>query len=168
MADMQLIVPPLDGNKSQEQDNAAAAAASSGGMNPDAESHDSSEGQGSVLPDGLRANFEEMKSVWRDARRATNGEEREELKRKERVLAAETAVAAHAEIAMWQNGIAELEALLREQEQDGGGAEDEEEADELGGEQPQQDNVVVEFPALLSIVVPEEGEMDAEHDDGSL
>jgi hypothetical protein len=141
MTDMQLIVPPLEENNRQEDE------AASRGMKTDGSPED---GQGSVLPEELRANFEAMKSVWRQARRAS-GEEEEELRRKERELAIETAVSADAEIAKWQSGIAELEALLAE-----GGEEDElEESDD------EHRHAVVEFPSLLSIVPHEEEDLES-------
>mmetsp|Transcript_16267 Transcript_16267/g.37467 ORF Transcript_16267/g.37467 Transcript_16267/m.37467 type:complete len:190 (-) Transcript_16267:263-832(-) len=82
-----------------------------------------------VLSDDLRDQFEAMKSVWRQARRGgedldyssfngsnENSEQREnvhaELKRKERETAIETAIKMEREMALWQEGIADLEALL--------------------------------------------------------
>merc|ERR1719343_1304299 len=84
-----------------------------------------------------------MKSVWRQARRGTEDERissstddtvtqqqraqvRKDLKRKERETAIETAIQVHNEIEKWQNGIADLEALLA--------AEEEQESDEDDGE----------------------------------
>ena len=180
MTDMQLIVPPLDGNncRREGQDDDAAAASDNARLengNREEDQHQQQKGSRSVLPDGLRANFEEMKSVWRAARRAESSNnsswgdnEKEELKRKERELAVETAVSANAEIAKWENGIAELEALLGEQ-QDGEEYYDgeEEEQDMPEDEHHQNQHPVVEFPALVSIpVVPVEDDADTDH--GSL
>jgi len=96
-----------------------------------------------LLSSGLREQFETMKSVWRQARRGTEGERissstddtvtqqrraqvRKDLKRKERETAIETAIQVQNEIEKWQNGIADLETLLA--------AEEEEESDEEEGE----------------------------------
>lgn len=84
---------------------------------------------GAILSDDLRDQFETMKSVWRQARRGSEdvdssslndssvtrehrGNVRAELKRKERETAVETAIKVEREIALWQEGIADLEALL--------------------------------------------------------
>jgi hypothetical protein len=77
-----------------------------------------------VLSDELREQFESMKTVWRHAKRASSGESfvqdgllsSQELKRKERKTAVETALAVEKEISRWKNGIAELEAMLAAEE----------------------------------------------------
>ena len=147
MTDMQLIVPPLDdtGNQGGSSDN--------GMVNPN-----NNDGSGGFLPEELRENFEAMKSVWRQSRRAV-GEEGEQLRRKEREVAKETAIAVDAEISKWQKGIAELEALLAEEESA--------ESDEAGlvGESD-EDSVreiprdIVRFPSLPP-VIPLEDDMPA-------
>lgn len=73
----------------------------------------------SILPPELRENFESVKALWRHIGRCKDGKvddgsEEVELRRKQREKAVETAVAIDAEIARWQNGIAELEAMLAE------------------------------------------------------
>jgi len=98
-----------------------------------------------LLSTGLREQFETMKSIWRQARRGQEDEGsssststgdtetrhrrirvRNDLKRKERETAIETAIKVQNEIETWQSGIADLEALLAaEEEQDS----DEEEAE---------------------------------------
>lgn len=95
-----------------------------------------------LLSTGLREQFETMKSIWRQARRGKEDEGsssstddietrhrrvrvREDLKRKERETAVETAIKVQNEIETWQNGIADLEALLA--------AEEEQESDEEEG-----------------------------------
>ena len=88
-----------------------------------------------ILSAELRDQFESMKSIWRQARRG-HGEQgssssndssqtkenrtrsREDLKRKEREIAVETAIKVQNEITTWQNGIADLEALLAAEEQE--------------------------------------------------
>lgn len=87
-----------------------------------------------VLSAELREQFETMKSIWREARRG-HGDEgsssstdntdtrerrtrvRQELRRKEREIAMETAIKVQNEIETWQNGIADLEALLAAEEE---------------------------------------------------
>lgn len=88
-----------------------------------------------ILSGDLRDQFEAMKSVWRQARRGSedagssssndSSETRErramvraDLKRKERETAVETAIKVANEIATWQHGIADLEALLAAAEED--------------------------------------------------
>lgn len=87
-----------------------------------------------ILSAELRDQFESMKSIWRQARRGHNEQgssssndssqtkekrirSREDLKRKEREVAVETAIKVQNEIATWQNGIADLEALLAAEEE---------------------------------------------------
>ena len=96
------------------------------------------------LSEDLRDQFETMKSIWRQARRDTGDERicpskdrsdgrqvmvKEDLKRKERETAVETAIKVQSEIEAWQNGIADLEALLA--------AEEEDDVDEWGGLPPE-------------------------------
>lgn len=114
----------------EEVDKGANGESSSGSI--------ASSTNGNVLSDELRDQFETMKAVWRQAHRASSldGDEQEgsqhashqrgdhqpllqqphvpdqDLKRKARDVAVDTALAVHDEIARWQNGIADLEALL--------------------------------------------------------
>lgn len=102
-----------------------------------------STGHDAILSDELRDQFESMKSIWRQARRGRNDEGssssndssetrerrvrvREDLKRKEREVAVETAIKVQNEISTWKNGIADLEALLAAEEEQ----ESNEDADE--------------------------------------
>jgi len=102
-----------------------------------------------ILSTELRDQFETMKSIWRQARRGNDDEKsslsndsketresrvriREDLKRKERETAVETAIKVQNEIATWQNGIADLEALLA--------AEEVQESDEGEGLRQEGDN----------------------------
>lgn len=139
---MQLVIPLEDtssGNKSSnhciekqhelEIENRSALASLE--KNP--------KNDGTILSDDLRDQFETMKCVWRQARRGDEdldssssndssitkkrrGNLRAELKRKERETAVETAIKVEREIALWEEGIADLEALLA--------AEDDRESDE--------------------------------------
>ncbi|KAL3915705.1 MAG: hypothetical protein SGARI_008129, partial [Bacillariaceae sp.] len=72
-----------------------------------------------------------MKSVWRQARRPSaddlgeqadasqaQDEGEEELRRKQREMAVETALAVDTEISRWKNGIAELDAMSAEEASD--------------------------------------------------
>lgn len=144
-----------------------------------------------VLSDELREKFETMKSVWRHAKRASNGnlEEQEDvvdgqdpqevgqmdpheedhddgqpsqrvrlgssdnssqdLKRKAREMAVQTALAVAEEIARWQNGIADLEALLAAEEQEGRGEED----DDVVDEELEEDAAQVNALGVREVVV---------------
>jgi len=85
----------------------------------------------SILSDDLRDQFESMKRISRQARRrGDNDDDRycdtghensniNELKRKERQTAIETAIKVDNEINQWRDDIANLEALLLAEEQDG-------------------------------------------------
>jgi len=141
---MQLVIPIEDtssgstnGNhctgpqpEQLETDNQTVSAALERNANNDA-----------ILSMELRDQFETMKSIWRQARRdseesgsassADSSETkerrarvREDLKRKERETAVETAIKVQNEIATWQNGIADLEALLAAEEERTSSSED--------------------------------------------
>jgi hypothetical protein len=123
-----------------------------------------------VLSQDLRESFEAMKAVWRQAGR-DRGEDAaatEELKRKEREQAIETALAVDSEVTKWQNGIAELKAMLAAaEEEDGseGGYSEEGEEDLI-----EENNhaayprgrplPAVRFPSLPPVVVPDDDEND--------
>eukprot|EP00980_Cylindrotheca_fusiformis_P029946 scaffold24080_cov142-Cylindrotheca_fusiformis.AAC.1 len=131
---MQLLVPPVDDNHGEESVNGSTA--SRGGR------------ESSVLSNDLREQFENMKTAWRRARRST-GDDGEELRRKEEERAAlDTAVAVESEMERWRNGIAELEAMLAEEE------EDDESSAEGEGNRPQE--LVVRFPYLPPVVPSDE------------
>lgn len=153
MTVMQLLVPLEDesGTRSQRypqeggngRTSSASVAAFEHGEEEDKGANEESSSSsitssGNVLSDELRDQFETMKAVWRQAKRASSleGDEQEgsqhashqrgdheplphqphlpdqDLKRKARDVAVDTALAVHDEIARWQNGIADLEALL--------------------------------------------------------
>jgi hypothetical protein len=130
MTGTQLIIPLEDeadtsvggGNSGSSTSNRINKVAESAFTAP---SFDASEKLSStVLSDNLREQFESMKTVWRQVRRASTGEEGvqtgqhslQELKRKERKTAVETALAVDQEISKWKNGIAELETMLAAEE----------------------------------------------------
>lgn len=133
MTGIHLIVPLEDDTDSStgsshrmNQVTGAPAAASvaipNGNVNVKDKKAESSSG---VLSDELREQFETMKAVWRQTKRANSVDEdiqdgnlpcQEELKRKERETAVETALAVDEEISRWKNGIAELEAMLAAEE----------------------------------------------------
>jgi hypothetical protein len=130
MTGTQLIIPLEDeadtsvggGNSGSSTSNRINKVAESAFTAP---SFDSSEKSSStVLSDNLREQFESMKTVWRQVRRASTGEKGvqtgqlslQELKRKERKTAVETALAVDQEISKWKNGIAELETMLAAEE----------------------------------------------------
>jgi hypothetical protein len=146
MTDMQLIIPPVE-------DNVNHGDVSHDGM---ANNNDGSRG---VLPDELRENFESMKAIWRQARRTnSSGDEAEELRRKEREVAVETAVAVDAEISRWQTGVDELEALLAAEE---GESDEHEEFDDEPVAWERQ-RYVIRFPSLPPVIPPEDEESVSE------
>jgi hypothetical protein len=150
MTGVQVIVPLDDdpassgsmkvANKSL---SAAAGAVSDSKVEEEGRKELCSENSSAVLSDELREQFETMKAVWRQARRpsaddlgedadkseAQDAVEDEEVRRKQRKTAVETALAVDAEISRWKNGIAELEAMLaaedanREDDSSSGGGE---------------------------------------------
>jgi hypothetical protein len=158
MTGMQIIVTTLDDESKQ--------GASSDGETFQSESTNNN--NRTVLPAELRENFQAMTSVWRQSLRAS-GEEAKEISRKEREKAVETAIAVDAEINRWQNGIAELEALLSEQEgrQDYSDDDDDEEDAESnhGGHLPQPQRNAVVFPLLPPVIPPEDDGEDCDSDD---
>lgn len=135
MTGIQLIVPLEDDTDNStgsshrmNQGTDAVAAAVSGARSTDDVKETNVDGKKSsnVLSDDLREQFETMKAVWRQSKRANIGGEegaqdgrmasQEELKRKERETAVETALAVDEEISRWKTGIAELEAMLAAEE----------------------------------------------------
>lgn len=115
-----------------------------------------------VLSDELRRNFEAVKEARRQVDREKGAEPAllEGLRRKERQQAIETALAVESEVAKWQSGIAELEAMLAATEQE----EDRSRFDAEGGQQglnlddgfqarPVAD---IRFPSLPPVVVPDD------------
>lgn len=147
-------------------------------------------GNDAILSHELRDQFETMKSIWRQARR-DNGDEgssssndssetrerrvivREDLKRKERETAVETAIKVQNEIETWENGIADLEALLGAEEQDFGEEAEEQGENGIPGireiEFVRRDNNAprhpqqIQFP-FLPHAIPTEDETEAEED----
>lgn len=136
---MQLVIPiedPSSGSKStrhcigRQQDEPQVE------NQPASAAAETIAGNDAILSAELRDQFETMKSIWRQARRGSNDDERssssndnsdfrgrrvrvrEDLKRKEREMAVETAIKVQNEIETWQNGIADLEALLAAEEQE--------------------------------------------------
>jgi hypothetical protein len=126
-----------------------------------------SDNQGAIS-DELRQNFEAMKAVWRQADRESGGDAAilEDLRHKERAQAIETAIAVETEIAKWQMGIAELEAMLaagnEEDEGDIYYLHEEERVssdEELDGRfQKLLPVAAIRFPSLPPVVVPDDDE----------
>jgi hypothetical protein len=141
MTDMQLIVPRLEDN----QDQGVESDYGPNGKNEDK----------NVLSNDLRDQFETMKTAWRRARRSS-GDNAEELRRKERGAASDTAVAIESEMKMWKNGIAELEAMLAEED-------DGEDYDEEVQARPQE---FVRFPSLPPVIPVDEEEFDQNTESG--
>jgi len=179
MTGMQLIIPQVEEDGSpQEQDmgrNEAPRDIEDHGHTHSGsdESVSSTQSQEGVLSQELRESFESMKAVWRQAGRYNDEESAasEELKRKERDQAVETALAIESEVCKWQNGIAELEAMLAAEEEASEEDLSEQEEDSTG-----EENVAVNargyplapvrFPSLPPVVVPDDDD-DEDEDDAS-
>jgi len=130
--DMQLVIPIEDtssGNNSSNHCIEKQHKLETGNRSAFASLERNPKNDGAILSDDLRDQFETMKCVWRQARRGSEdfdssssndssitkkrrGNVRAELKRKEREMAVETAIKVEREIALWEEGIADLEALL--------------------------------------------------------
>lgn len=136
--DMQLVIPiedPSSGSKSTRHCMARQQDEPQVENQPASAAAETIAGNDAILSAELRDQFETMKSIWRQARRGKDDERssssndnadcrgrrvrvREDLKRKEREMAVETAIKVQNEIETWQNGIADLEALLAAEEQE--------------------------------------------------
>ena len=154
MTGMQLIVPLLEEDDTSQPGDMArneGPKETNGGEDfGDTDAH-----HGRNLPHGLRESFEAMKSLWRQVGRHNEEESAtlEELKHKERQQAIETALAIESEVAKWQNSIAELEAMLAEEDTDDNYSEQDDE-ESFPEEVPPVPGV--RFPSLPPVVVPEE------------
>lgn len=173
MTRMQLIIPLLDEEGSPHHGDMAknnhGEQESNNNNNNTRSSHRG--GSDGVLSQDLRESFEAMKAVWRQAGR-DSGEDlaaTEELKRKEREQAIETALAVDSEVTKWQNGIAELEALLAAaDEEDGSVGDYSEEGEEDAASHENHHEVyprgralpAVRFPSLPPVVVPDDDDQD--------
>lgn len=161
MTGMQLIIPILDEEDTSQLGDMTRNEAHSGtAQNEINGEHNSHHDR--VLPQELRESFEAMKSLWRQSSR--NSEEEvsstEERKRKEREQAIETALAIESEVLKWQNGIAELEAMLAAAENMEGSEDDYSEYEEDGSAQDEDRPMpVVRFPLLPPVVVPDEDDL---------
>ena len=164
MTDTQLLLPPLEGNIHESSSSFVE-----GGRSSAQDTSNDANGSRSVLPPEIRDRFETMKSMWRQSRRqgqeGSTSDETEVLKRKQREMAVETALAVDYEISRLQGGIAELEALLNVEDSydDDDGVEDScgEEDDDEG---IFHDNVVAVVPPSL---VPLDDDNDASNSVGS-
>jgi hypothetical protein len=119
-----------------------------------------------VIPDELRQNFDAMMAIWRQADRqnGVDSADLDELRRKERAQAIETALAVEAEIVKWQTGIAELEAMLAADD-------DEDDVDRYNHDEERGSNnevvdgslqvhpvAAIRFPSLPPVVVPDDND----------
>lgn len=134
---MQLVIPIEDASSGNSISNHCVGdnpGKSNGENRPASIAEQGNRVNDGILSAELRDQFESMKSIWRQARRGHNEQGsssstdssqtkerrirlREDLKRKEREVAVETAIKVQNEIATWQNGIADLEALLAAEEE---------------------------------------------------
>jgi hypothetical protein len=174
MTDMQFMVVPLEDDDDIQSNTAASRQSDS---NEAARQQNNNDSCSRVLPRELRAQFEDMKSIWRKSRRDSSSAtpaEKEELKRKERQMAVETALAVDSEISRLQSGIAELEAMLVQQD----GPQDENDNDSFYGEEEQLQlpqllappvvvnaAAVVIFPALPPVIAPDYDESSSASED---
>jgi hypothetical protein len=164
---MQLIIPPIEEDASPHGDMAKNETLTGTEENTTTTTN---HGEG-VLSQDLRESFETMKAVWRQAAR-DSGEDSaatEELKRKGREQAVETALAVDSEVTQWQKGIAELEAMLSAAEgEDGSEGGYIEEGEEDSMEENNHEVVyprglpfpAVRFPSLPPMVVPDDDDQE--------
>ena len=165
MKDTQLLLPPLEDNIHE-----SASSFVDGGRSKSQDISNDGNGSRSILPPELRERFETMKSMWRQSRRqspegSTNdGTEIEVLKRKQREIAVETAIAVDYEISRLQGGIDELEALLNVEDS----YDDDDEVEDSCGEDDEDgiyhDDVVA---VVLPSVVPVDDDNDLSNSVGS-
>lgn len=183
MTNMQLIIPPWeesgsqDGSKSLTKDNEEDLDRREATHSTEKEEENSNHSGSNILPPELKEKFEAIRALGRQLGRASNYEtekhyesddasasngvpdgntSKEDLKRKERAIATDAALAIDSEISKWRNGIAELEAVLaamdEEDEAEQGGSHVE------GGRELPNPPRVIRFPALPPLVPPEEDE----------
>lgn len=188
---MQLVIPIEDSSSGNSKSNHCMRRQQEGLEVENQTASQQNAGNDAILSHELRDQFETMKSIWRQARR-DNGDEgssssndssetrerrvmvREDLKRKERETAVETAIKVQNEIETWENGIADLEALLAAEEEESGELVEEQEGenglpgireiefvrrDNNAPRRPQQ----IQFP-FLPHAIPTEDETEAEED----
>ena len=149
MTDMQLILSTM------EDDDVSL-----GGTTSD---NGKQNGRTSVLSKDLRERFEAVKAVRRSVQRSTGSRsEEEELKRKERGVAVETALAIESEITTWQNGIAELEAILAREN-----GEEEDQDDDFEEDSNVRPRQVIRFPTLPPVIPAEEEEIVTDRNQNS-
>lgn len=188
---MQLVIPIEDSSSGNSKSNHCMHRHQEGLEVENQTASQQNAGNDAILSHELRDQFETMKSIWRQARR-DNGDEgssssndssetrerrvmvREDLKRKERETAVETAIKVQNEIETWENGIADLEALLAAEEEESGELVEEQEGENgLPGireiEFVRHDNNAprrphqIQFP-FLPHAIPTEDETEAEED----
>jgi hypothetical protein len=175
MADMQLLLPPLE-----DGSNEGAPRSGDGRSTPNGSSdgHLGASDSRSLLTPKLRESFEAMKSIWRHSRRQNStgnesfdGDDADSFKRKQREVAVETALAVNSEITRLQSGIAELEALLNvpqhhdydDEDDDDGVDEDSFSVENSDADDEPQDYHPVDNPAVpvvLPLVIPIEDDND--------
>lgn len=172
MTEMQLLLPPLEDGSSECASRSGEGMSTPNGSS-DGHVHDSSR----LLTPQLRESFETMKSIWRHSRRPNSadnesleGDDADSLKRKQRELAVETALAVNSEITRLQSGIAELEALLNVPRHHDYDEEDDDGVDEdsVSGENSDADDDPHDYhpvdnralPVMLPLVIPIEDDND--------
>ena len=171
MTGIQLIIPLLEGEDSSphlgdmtNEDNLTGTEENENSNNNNG-SHHGGGGEG-VLTHELRESFEAMKAIWRQAGRDNeDSAANEELKRKMREHAIETALAVDSEVTKWQNGVAELEAMLSAAADEDGSegdynSEDVDEEDMRQGHHGVRPLPAVRFPSLPPVVVPDDEDID--------
>ncbi len=162
MTGMQLIIPLLEEDDNPQHGDMSRSDGPRRTTNDQGFGEDSSH-RDRVLPQDLRESFQAMKSLWRqvDRKKEEESAATDELRRKEREQAVATALAIEAEVAKWQNSIAELEAMLS-------APENEDDNEENYGEQEEEGSFgdddrpmpLFRFPSLPPIIVPEEEDHD--------
>jgi hypothetical protein len=180
MTDMQLLLPPLEDGSNEGASRSGDGRSSPSGSSDGTDGHIGANDSRSLLTPHLRESFETMKSIWRHSRRPNStgnesfdGDDADSLKRKQRELAVETALAVNSEITRLQSGIAELEALLNvpqhhdydddDEDDDDGVDEDSFSVENSDADDEPQDyhpDVNPDVPIVLPLVIPVEDDND--------
>jgi len=152
------LYPPLVDDQSDCDDDYDGDSSGNNPKNNPKEKKDKAEK--SVLSNELQDRFKSMRSLLRGVQVDGEQSNNEEVKRKQRQMAMETALLVESEVSRLESGIAELENLLLQQGQQ------QHNQQFLRGDEVEQEEddaeAVLVFPSLPSIVAEED---DAEYDE---
>jgi hypothetical protein len=160
MTDMQnKLYPPLvdDHSDYDDYDGVNRYASNPIAKDNNAKDDDDDKSKNSVLSNELQDRFKSMRSLLRGFQAEEEENISEEMKRKQRQMAMETALLVESEVSRLESGIAELENLLcRQQRHQQQGQDQHNQQFFQEGEAEQEGEGVLVFPSLPSIVADEE------------